>query len=154
MNNITISIDHIEGIVSKAEVYEFSDEIKQHFQSLTGKTGKGNDFLGWVDLPDQLDEAFLTSIQESAVKLASLSDIIVVIGIGGSYLGARAVIDALNHQFASLLQGEKPLVLYAGQNIGEDYLTELLEVLDQKDYSIVVISKSGTTTEPAIAFAS
>ncbi len=152
MKNITVNIDHLKGFVSKEEVFAFSNEIKQHIQSLKDKTGKGNDFLGWVDLPTQLDEGFLNSIQESAKKLAGFSEIIVVTGIGGSYLGARAVIDALNHQFAALLPGRSPLVLYAGQNIGEDYLTELLEVLDQKNYSVVVISKSGTTTEPAIAF--
>jgi len=121
-------------------------------KSLKEKTGKGNDFLGWVDLPTQLDEAFLSSIQEIAYQLASKSKYVIVTGIGGSYLGARAVIDALYHQFVSLIPGDHPLVLYAGQNIGEDYLTELLQVLDHKDYSIVVISKSGTTTEPAIAF--
>ena len=152
MNNISVNIDHLQDFISKEEVFSFRDEIKTHLQSLVEKTGKGNDFLGWVDLPSQLDKAFLDSIQKSAGKLASISEIIVVTGIGGSYLGARAIIDALNHQFAGLLPGDSPLVLYAGQNIGEDYLTELLEVLDKKDYSIVVISKSGTTTEPAIAF--
>ena len=152
MNNISVSIDHLQDFISKEEVFSFKDEIKTHLKSLVEKTGKGNDFLGWVDLPSQLDQAFLDSIQKSADKLASISEVIVVTGIGGSYLGARAVIDALNHQFASLLPGNGPLVLYAGQNIGEDYLTELLEVLDKKEYSIVVISKSGTTTEPAIAF--
>jgi len=100
----------------------------------------------------ELDDAFLDSVKDCADRLAGLSEVVVVTGIGGSYLGARAVIDALNHQFAALLPGKAPLILYAGQNIGEDYLTELLEVLEQKEYSIIVISKSGTTTEPAIAF--
>ena len=152
MKHIRVNTDHLKNFVSKDELHAFSAEISQHIQSLKDKTGKGHDFLGWVDLPTDLDDAFLSSIQESAAKLAGFSKIIVVIGIGGSYLGARAVIDALNHQFASLVPGDSPLVLYAGQNIGEDYLTELLEVLDHTDYSIVVISKSGTTTEPAIAF--
>jgi len=152
MDHIQVNIDHLESFVSKDEVYAFSDEIKAHFKSLTDKTGKGNDFLGWVDLPAQPDEALLSSIQEIAYRLASISKFVIVTGIGGSYLGARAVIDALNHQFVGLLPGDHPLVLYAGQNIGEDYLTELLQLLDHKDYSIVVISKSGTTTEPAIAF--
>ncbi len=152
MKQIKINIDHLETFVSRDEIYAFSEEIKAHFKALRAKTGKGNDFLGWVDLPMELDEHFLSAIKESALKLATCSDIIVVTGIGGSYLGARAVIDALNNQFAALLPGKDPLVLYAGQNIGEDYLTELLQVLDKRDYSIVVISKSGTTTEPAIAF--
>ncbi|MEN8226175.1 MAG: glucose-6-phosphate isomerase [Bacteroidota bacterium] len=152
MKNIQVDIGHLKSFISEEAIYAFSDEIKEHFTSLINKSGKGNDFLGWVDLPIQLDEALLSSVKKSADKLASVSDIIVVTGIGGSYLGARAVIEALNHQFASLLAGEHPLVLYAGQNIGEDYLSELMQVLDTKDYSVIVISKSGTTTEPAIAF--
>lgn len=152
MDHIRVNIDHLQNFISKEEVYAFSNEIKDHLKSLIDKTGKGNDFLGWIDLPAELDEAFLASVKASAEILSADSKIIVVIGIGGSYLGARAVIDALNHQFTALLTGNHPLVVYAGQNIGEDYLTELMVVLDQNDYSIVVISKSGTTTEPAIAF--
>jgi glucose-6-phosphate isomerase len=150
--SIKIDLKYTQDFVLSNEISAFEDEIKSHLKSLTEKTGKGSDFLGWVDLPEELDENFLDSVKKSADKLASSSEIVVVIGIGGSYLGARAVIDALNHQFASILPGDNPLVIYAGQNVGEDYLTELMEVLDQKDYSIVVISKSGTTTEPAIAF--
>jgi glucose-6-phosphate isomerase len=152
MDNIQVNIDHLETFVSKKEIFAFSDEIKAHLMSLTEKTSEGNDFLGWVDLPEELNDAFLSSIEDIAQKLASSSEIIVVTGIGGSYLGARAIIDALNHNFTNLIHREHPLVLYAGHNLGEDYLTELLEVLDHKDYSIIVISKSGTTTEPAIAF--
>ncbi len=152
MKHIQVNTDHLAGIVSREEIFNFSTEIREHMLSLTEKTGKGNDFLGWIDLPIALDNNFLETISKSAQKLASFSEVIVVTGIGGSYLGARAVIDALNNQFAALLPGKNPLVLYAGQNIGEDYLSELLQLLDRKDYSIVVISKSGTTTEPAIAF--
>ena len=152
MRNISVNIDQLKSFISSDEVTSFQAEIINHFKAIIDKTGKGNDFLGWVDLPVELDDEFLTSIEESAKKLASCSEIIVITGIGGSYLGARAVIDALNNQFAALLPGDNPMVIYAGQNIGEDYLTELLQVLDSKDYSIVVISKSGTTTEPAIAF--
>ena len=150
--NISIDLKYTYGFISIDEINAFEDEIKLHLKSLTEKTGKGNDFLGWVDLPEELDGDFLDSVKKSAEKLASNSEIVVVIGIGGSYLGARAVIDALNHQFASILPGNSPLVIYAGQNIAEDYLTQLLDVLDKKEYSIIVISKSGTTTEPAIAF--
>lgn len=150
--SISIDLKYTSDFISSNEVKSFEGEIKDHLISLKNKTGKGNDFLGWIDLPEELDESFLNSVKACASKLADKSEIIVVTGIGGSYLGARAVIDALNHQFANLLPGKAPLVLYAGQNIGEDYLTELMEVLDQKDYSVIVISKSGTTTEPAIAF--
>jgi glucose-6-phosphate isomerase len=150
--NINIDLKYTKDFISQEEISGFEDEIRSHIKSLTDKTGKGSDFLGWVDLPEELDENFLDTVKESANKLASNSEIVLVIGIGGSYLGARAVIDALNHQFASIIPGNNPLVVYAGQNIGEDYLSELMQVLDQKDYSIVVISKSGTTTEPAIAF--
>ena len=152
MENISLNIDHLKSFVSKEEMYSFRDEIKTHLKALINKTGQGNNFLGWVDLPEQLNNTLLSTVEKSAQKLASCSEIVVVTGIGGSYLGARAVIDALNHQFANIVPGDKPLILYAGQNIGEDYLSELLEVLNQKDYSIIVISKSGTTTEPAIAF--
>jgi len=150
--NISIDLKYTESFISKDEVTAFEDKINLHLKSLVAKSGKGNDFLGWIDLPDELDDTFLSTVNTCADKLAKKSEIIVVTGIGGSYLGARAVIDALNHQFAALLPGDAPLVLYAGQNIGEDYLTELLQVLGQKDYSVIVISKSGTTTEPAIAF--
>lgn len=150
--NIRIDLKHAQGFISSDEIDAFHDEIKGHLRSLKDKSGKGSDFLGWIDLPIELDEALLSRIAQRAARLASASEVIVVTGIGGSYLGARAVIDALNHSFASLLPGKGPLVVYAGQNIGEDYLYELLDVLDRKDYSVIVISKSGTTTEPAIAF--
>lgn len=153
MGNIQVNLDQMEGFMSQDQIFSFREEINRHFESIRSKTGKGNDFLGWVDLPELSGDDLLSSIEDSAYTLAACSEIIIVTGIGGSYLGARAVIDALNHQFASLLSGRKsPLILYAGHNIGEDYLTELLDILDQRDYSIIVISKSGTTTEPAIAF--
>src|SRR5210317_766716 len=101
MNNIKLDLTYTKDFITKDEIHSFSHEIQGHINSLTEKTGKGNDFLGWIDLPVELDEGFLTSIQKSADKLSSFSEVIVVIGIGGSYLGARAVIDALNHQFAS-----------------------------------------------------
>lgn len=152
MQEIKLSIDYLKDFISPEEIYSFQEEMNDHLRSLLEKTGQGKEFLGWVDLPEELDEPFLGQLKECATRLAGQSEAIVVTGIGGSYLGARAVIDALNHQFATLLPGKDPLVLYAGHNIGEDYLSELLEVLDKKDYSVIVISKSGTTTEPAIAF--
>ena len=115
--------------------------------------GAGNDFLGWVNLPSSIDEAQLKAIEEQAAKLRAKADVVICIGIGGSYLGAKAVIEAMSNSFESLKRKhDNPTVLFAGQNISEDYTYELLDAV--KDYSIaaIVISKSGTTTEPAIAF--
>jgi glucose-6-phosphate isomerase len=152
MQQIKLHIDYLKDFIHPEEIYHFQEEMNIHLRSILEKTGQGNDFLGWVDLPEELDEHMLTQVKECAAGLSTQSDVVVVTGIGGSYLGARAVIDALNHQFATLLPGNDPLILYAGHNIGEDYLSELIEVLDKKEYSVIVISKSGTTTEPAIAF--
>ena len=115
--------------------------------------GAGNDFLGWVNLPSSIDEAQLKAIEEQAAKLRAKADVVICIGIGGSYLGAKAVIEAMSNSFEFLKRKhDNPTVVFAGQNISEDYTYELLDAV--KDYSIaaIVISKSGTTTEPAIAF--
>ena len=152
---LKINIDNVLDFVSKDEIYSLSNKIAECNKQLYSKTGKGSDFLGWIDLPSKISASELNKINYIAKKLSSQSEIIVVIGIGGSYLGARAVIDALSNNFNSLLTKDErkaPLILYAGENLGEDYHSELLEILDKKDYSIIVISKSGTTTEPAIAF--
>ncbi|MBQ4355143.1 MAG: glucose-6-phosphate isomerase [Bacteroidales bacterium] len=130
-----------------------TSEARAHaaFRQLTERTGAGNDFLGWLDLPVQTD--ILDKVKSVAQRLRRQSDVVVVIGIGGSYLGARAVIEALQPHFPTLQRTNgTPLVLFAGNNISEDYLADLKSVLDQRDYSLIVISKSGTTTEPAIAF--
>lgn len=141
------------SFVSEASIKAYQPQINKHFESLFKKTGKGNDFLGWIDLPDNTQEEILQKLEKVAKELRQKSEVLVVIGIGGSYLGARAIIDALNHHFSQLKQdGNNPVVIYAGQNISEDYMYDLLEILDQKDYSMTVISKSGTTTEPAVAF--
>ena len=112
--------------------------------------GAGNDFLGWVHLPSQTTEAFLDEVQAVANQLRAKAEIIVVAGIGGSYLGPRAVNEALDHTFG--LNGNNPRVVYAGNNIGEDYLADLMELLTDKTFAIINISKSGTTTETALAF--
>ncbi|PLW97292.1 MAG: glucose-6-phosphate isomerase, partial [Marinilabiliales bacterium] len=139
--------------VSEASIKAYQPQINEHFEALFHKTGKGNDFLGWIDLPDNTTEEMFQKLEKLAMELRRKSEVFVVIGIGGSYLGARAIIDALNHHFSQLKQdGNNPVIIYAGQNISEDYMYDLLEILDQKDYSITVISKSGTTTEPAVAF--
>lgn len=136
-----------------------ADELQQNaalaesaFQTAVQKTGKGNDYLGWVDLPAELTENEISEIEDCARRLATQSKVVVVIGIGGSYLGARAVIEALQNSFKMLQPGDAPTVLYAGNSMSEDYHYELLRVLDEQDYSLIVISKSGTTTEPALAF--
>jgi len=155
MIDLKINIDKLEGFVDKAAVYAYGQELVLHQGALINKTGKGNDFLGWISLPDEIDEAMLTSIESDAKEIAAKADIYVVIGIGGSYLGARAVIEALQHNFAGLqdkASRKAPLIVYAGNNISEDYLADLLDILDKRDYALTVISKSGTTTEPAIAF--
>jgi glucose-6-phosphate isomerase len=152
---LELNITGISELVSKDELSSYRQSITEANNMLYNKTGKGSDFLGWVDLPSKITHDEISKINECAGKLASQSEIIVVIGIGGSYLGARAVIDALSDNFNSLLSKNKrkaPVVLFAGNNISEDYHFELLKLLDDRDYSVIVISKSGTTTEPAIAF--
>ena len=120
-------------------------------ETLEKGTGEGNDFLGWLHLPSSISEAELADIEATAVQLRNSCEYVVTIGIGGSYLGAKAVIEALSSSFDAY-QGGKCKVLFAGNNIGEDYIAELMDLLKGKKFGIVVISKSGTTTEPAIAF--
>ena len=149
--NLNISLNNISSFISEEEVIALAQQSLRHLDTLNAGTGPGNDFLGWLTLPDDIVPQ-LEKIEKSARHLRSVSDTTVVIGIGGSYLGARAVIEALTHSFSPLLKTKHHDVIYAGQNICEDYLSDLLEILKERDYSIVVISKSGTTTEPAIAF--
>lgn len=153
MEAIKLDVSKVYGFVSEAAIQAYKKEAEAANQALDEKTGKGNDFLGWVNLPSSITEEELSGIEQVASKIRPQIDLVVVVGIGGSYLGAKAVAEALGDTFAHLKgSGDDPHVLFAGQNIGEDYLTELLQLLDKKRYAIVVISKSGTTTEPAIAF--
>ncbi|GEN54247.1 glucose-6-phosphate isomerase [Halobacillus faecis] len=136
-------LEYMQGAVSLAH------------QSLHEKTGAGNDFLGWLDLPEDYDKEEFARIKKSAEKIKSDSDVLLVIGIGGSYLGARAALEMLNHSFYNALSSEDrktPQVFFVGNSISAPYMNELFDVLKNKDVSINVISKSGTTTEPAIAF--
>ncbi len=149
--NLNINLKNTGKFFSFEEIAAFAQQSARHLDTLNAGTGSGNDFLGWLSLPDDILPQ-LDKIEKTAAYIRSVSDTTVVIGIGGSYLGARAVIEALSHSFSTLLTGKHHEVIFAGQNICEDYLAELLEVLDKRNYSIVVISKSGTTTEPAIAF--
>ena len=152
MDGLTVNLKNVYDLVSKDRVFAYKNEIARSMELLHSRTGKGNDFLGWLNLPTSISETELKSIEKIAKELKKNSDIVVVIGIGGSYLGSKAVIEALGHSFPSLAQNGYPLVIFAGQNICEDYHHDLIEILDNQSYSIVVISKSGTTTEPAIAF--
>ena len=153
MKSISLNYDKVLDFISQENISSYKNELVKHNVALKEKTGKGNDFLGWVDLPSSISEEHLAEIEETAEKLRSKKiDILVVIGIGGSYLGAKAVLDGLSDSFAHLKGSENPIVLFAGQNIGEDYIYELRELLKNKEYAICIISKSGTTTEPAIAF--
>ena len=152
MKALQINTDNLINFVNQNDIQAFQEQINQHHQAIINKTGKGNDFLGWVDLPSQITEEDLVDIQNTADDIRSKVDYLVVIGIGGSYLGAKAVIEALKNSFSDFQQGGGTKILYAGQNLSEDYLAELLAFLDDKKYAICVISKSGTTTEPAVAF--
>jgi glucose-6-phosphate isomerase len=149
--NLSISLKNTEKFISSREVLAHAQQSVKYIDSLNNGTGKGNDFLGWLSLPDEILSQ-LDRIEKTAKHIRSISDTTIVIGIGGSYLGARAVIEALSHSFSALLKEKHHDVIFAGQNISEDYLAELIELVNGRNYSIVVISKSGTTTEPAIAF--
>lgn len=153
MSSIKLDIEKVFGFVDKSAIMGMKEKAQEANKALETKTGKGNDFLGWVNLPSSITESQLADIEATAKKLQSQIEIVVVIGIGGSYLGSKAIAEAMSDTFAHLKSNnKKPFILFAGQNIGEDYLSELMELLDKKKYGIVVISKSGTTTEPAIAF--
>ena len=149
--NLNINLKNTSKFISFEEIVAHAQQSVRHLDNLNTGTGPGNEFLGWLSLPDDI-LVQLEKIEKTADHLRSVSDTTVVIGIGGSYLGARAVIEALSHSFAPLLKNKHHDVIFAGQNICEDYLSELIELLDGRNYSIVVISKSGTTTEPALAF--
>ncbi len=153
MKQIQLDYSRTLSFVEAAAVEGRSRTMEQQNLALHNKTGKGNDFLGWVNLPSSISDSELTEIETTAQRLVDKQiDLLVVIGIGGSYLGAKAVIDALSDNFAAFKPKTAPMVVFAGQNISEDYLFELRQLLKSREYALVVISKSGTTTEPAIAF--
>jgi glucose-6-phosphate isomerase len=141
--------------VQQHEIDYFREPVKLAHEQLHRGTGAGSDYLGWIELPNQYDKAEFARIHEAAKRIQSDSDALVVIGIGGSYLGARAAIEMLSHSFYNMLPKDKrktPEVYFVGNNISSTYVTHLLQLLEGKDVSVNVISKSGTTTEPAIAF--
>jgi glucose-6-phosphate isomerase len=150
---LKLNTTYLNGFVDNSEIYALEKDILDAHNALETKSGKGSEFTGWLNLPTDYDKEEFERIKLAADKIKANSDIFVSIGIGGSYLGARAIIEALSHQFSALIN--KPgntQVIYAGHNMSEEYMVELLELLDNKEYSMAVISKSGTTTEPAVAF--
>ena len=150
---IELDIKNVYQAVPEEKINALEPEAKAAIEHVFNKDAAGNDFLGWVDLPTRTDEALINDINATAEALRATCDVVVSIGIGGSYLGAKAVIEALSDSFAAYgHRRQGPEVLFAGQNIGEDYLYELQDYLKDKKFGIIVISKSGTTTEPAIAF--
>ncbi len=152
---VKVNVDSCANFVSFNDIESFSPAVIHANETLANKTGLGKDYLGWIKLPSEISEDLVDQIQFAAEKMAEKSEVIVVIGIGGSYLGARAVIDALSDNFNYLTPKNKrvtPIMVYAGNNLGEDYHYDLIKALDNYDYSLIVISKSGTTTEPALAF--
>lgn len=153
MNTIRLNIDNIKPMVSVESVNDLRNETADALAKVDNGTGAGNDFLGWVNLPSGVSKELIDEINATAATLRNECEVVVAIGIGGSYLGAKAVIEALSDSFAAYKPATgAPKVVFAGQNIGEDYLFDLMRYLDGKRFGIIVISKSGTTTEPAIAF--
>ena len=144
--------EHLQQFITSEELSNISKETLAAKETLISCTGKGNDFLGWIDLTKTLSPEIVSSIKKDVEVLTPKSKLFVVVGIGGSYLGARAVIEALQSEFASMEKSDHPYVIYAGHTLSEDYYHQLLQMLDSHDYAVAVISKSGTTTEPAVAF--
>ena len=152
MEKLQVKINNVTATVSEAAVEALAPAAAASIEKLVKGTGAGNDFLGWVNLPTRTPSTLIDDINATARRMRDTCDVVIAIGIGGSYLGAKAVIEALSDSFAAYKKTEGPQILFAGQNIGEDYLYELQEYLRDKRFGIIVISKSGTTTEPAIAF--
>lgn len=155
MGKITFDYSKAAGFISEEEVSYMSRLVADAKKQLTDKSGAGNDFLGWIDLPVDYDKKEFARIKKAAERIQSDSEVLVVIGIGGSYLGARAAIEFLRHGFYNNLPKEvrkTPEIYYAGNSISGTYLKGLIDVIGDRDFSVNIISKSGTTTEPAIAF--
>lgn len=136
MKNIALNIDKTAGFIAEGAVKAYAPQVQEALEMLEKGTGLGNDFLGWLHLPSSITEEHLNDIQETANTLRELCDVVVVAGIGGSYLGARAVIEALSNNFHSYLKSDSPAIIYAGHNISEDYLFELTEFLKDKILSL------------------
>lgn len=152
---VTFDYSKTAGIISAEEVANMKSLVSCAQETLLNKTGAGNDFLGWIDLPVNYDKDEFARIKKAAAKIQSDSDVLLVVGIGGSYLGARAAIEFLSHSFYNVLPKDvrkTPEIYFVGNSISSKYIKDLQDVLKGKDFSVNIISKSGTTTEPAIAF--
>ena len=152
---VTFDYSKTSGFISTEELQNIKGAVMGAKEVLLSKTGAGNDFLGWIDLPVDYDKDEFARIKKAAAKIQKDSDVLLVIGIGGSYLGARAAIEFLTHSFYNVLNKEDrkaPEIYFVGNSISSKYIKDLQDVLKGNDFSINIISKSGTTTEPAIAF--
>lgn len=154
-NKVSFDFSVAKNFISASEIDKIKTSIEAAKKQLVEKTGAGNDFLGWIDLPVAYDKEEFARIQKAAAKIQKDSEVLLVIGIGGSYLGARAAIECLRHSFYNSVSKEirkTPEIYFCGNNISSNYMNHLIEVIGDRDFSINIISKSGTTTEPAIAF--
>ena len=152
---LSLDLSKTMPCLGEHEVSNLQPMVSTAHKMLRDKTGPGNMFLGWIDIPLNYDKLEFERIKKAAKKIRNNSEVLIVIGIGGSYLGARAAIEMLTHSFYNTLTNEKrksPAIFFAGNNISSTYMADLLDAVDGKDISVNVISKSGTTTEPAIAF--
>jgi len=156
MAHVSFDYSNVLGtFVNENEIENIQSQVDNADRNLREGTGIGNDFLGWVNLPSDYDKEEFSRVKKAAEKVKGNSEVFVVIGIGGSYLGAKAAIDFLNHNFYNELNSNErdtPQVFFAGNNISSTYISDLIEVIGERDFSVNVISKSGTTTEPSIAF--
>jgi len=149
---VKLNSKYVENFVAPHELDGIKPQVENAVGLLHNKTGLGNDFLGWLDLPTNYDKEEFERIKRAAKKIQSDSDVLIVIGIGGSYLGARAAIEFLKSPFYNNLKKDTPDIYFVGNNISSTYLNEIISICEGKDFSVNVISKSGTTTEPALAF--
>ncbi len=147
-----LKVDFSNAKIDVEELLEYSEKVEKIHKSLHEKADDEKEFLGWINLPENYDKEEFERIKKAAEKIKNDSEIFLCIGIGGSYLGARAVIESLTHTFYNYEKRKTPRILYAGNNLSPNYITDLIDFIGDKDISINVISKSGTTTEPAIAF--
>ena len=149
---IKVNTRYLEGFVSPHEFRAVKAQVMTAHETLHNGTGLGSDFLGWLNLPKNYDKAEFARIKAAAKKIQSDSDVLIVIGIGGSYLGARAAIELLKSPFYNNLAKNTPQIYFVGNNLSSTYLNEVLSLCEGKNVSVNIISKSGTTTEPALAF--
>ena len=150
--SLKVNTKYLKDFINADELAGIKPQVETAVKALHEKTGLGNDFLGWVNLPTDYDKEEFARIKAAAEKIKSNSDILIVIGIGGSYLGARAAIELLKSPLYNNIAKDTPDIYYVGNSINPTYLNEIISLCKDKDFSVNVISKSGTTTEPALAF--